>query len=262
MANSWKPTGREVSNLELLRIQAGMSLDERGRIAGHWGLIIAAAPEGQLLFLGSELPGQLADDLQATFDSARHDADPTSPPPALADCELLLHQIGGPTRRTPGPCYLIPPGTQFGSSAQLTLSSDRQVEILRPANPGNWFADEWDELLDGKLGPWAMATIGGRVISICHTPTRMTDDAAEGGVWTDRDFRGKGHAAAVTAAWATILEPTGRHLFYSTDAENHSSQGVAARLGLRPIGWKWSLAQPRVETGPRRHPLSNPAPQP
>jgi len=40
----------------------------------------------------------------------------------------------------------------------------------------------------------------------------MTDRAAECGVWTDTDFRGHGHAAAVTAAWATMLEPTDRYV--------------------------------------------------
>jgi len=38
-----------------------MGLDQRGRIAGQWGVTIAAAREGQLLFLGSELPHQLAE---------------------------------------------------------------------------------------------------------------------------------------------------------------------------------------------------------
>jgi hypothetical protein len=51
--------------------------------------------------------------------------------------------------------------------------------------------------------------------------------------------------AAVTAAWAALMRPTGRHLLYSVARTNVSSQRVAARLGLRPIGWLWQLAAPR-----------------
>ena len=50
----------------------------------------------------------------------------------------------------------------------------------------------------------------------------------------------------LTAAWAALTRPSGRHLFYSTSGENVSSQRVAARLGLRPIGWLWQLARVRV----------------
>ena len=90
----------------------------------------------------------------------------------------------------------------------------------------------------------------------------MSERAAECGVWTDRNFRGQGHASAVTAAWADILQPTGRRLFYCTDSDNLSSQRVAARLGLRPLGWIWTLArQPENTAGPR-HPVSIPATQP
>jgi hypothetical protein len=247
------------SDLELLGIQAGMGLDERRRLADEWGVKIAAAQQGQLLFVGSELPGQLADQLRAAFDAAPRQADPTVAPPALAACERLLGDGNGPLQRSSGPCYLIPSDTRFTSTAELILSTSRQLASVRHGNPGNWYVDEWNDLVDGKLGPWAMVTMGGRVVSLCHTPKAMTDDAAECGVWTDHDFRGQGHAAAVTAAWASLLQPTGRHLFYCTDAANRSSQRVAERLDLRRLGWTWHLAKPRAGARYRRHPLSKPA---
>ena len=37
---------------------------------------------------------------------------------------------------------------------------------LRGANPGNWEPVEWDELLDGRLGPWTMVLDGDRAVSI------------------------------------------------------------------------------------------------
>lgn len=55
------------------------------------------------------------------------------------------------------------------------------------------------------------------------------------------EFRGKGHAAAVTAEWADLIRASARLLFYSTSGTNRSSQRVAARLGLRRIGYLWQL---------------------
>jgi predicted GNAT family acetyltransferase len=88
-----------------------------------------------------------------------------------------------------------------------------------------------------------MAVSDGEVVSICHC-ARLSERGAEAGVWTDEDHRGRGLAAAVTAAWASLLEGSGRVLFYSTSAENVSSQRVAARLGLREIGWMWKVSRP------------------
>ncbi|HVM33932.1 MAG TPA: GNAT family N-acetyltransferase [Actinomycetota bacterium] len=88
-----------------------------------------------------------------------------------------------------------------------------------------------------------MATSDRRIIAICHTP-ESSDQGAEAGVWTHPDFRGRGHAATVTAAWATLMGPTGKVLFYSTSRTNLSSQRVADRLGLPLIGWLWQIASP------------------
>jgi RimJ/RimL family protein N-acetyltransferase len=94
-------------------------------------------------------------------------------------------------------------------------------------------------------------------VSICHTPGPLTPRGAECGVWTQPGFRGRGYATATAtaAAWAASLRPTGRILFYSTDADNRSSQRVAERLQLRPIGWTWRLRAPDPRVEPV-HPLS------
>ena len=81
---------------------------------------------------------------------------------------------------------------------------------------------------------------GDRVVSNCHTP-RFNDRGAEAGTWTDPDYRGRGYAAATTAAWASLMAHSDRHLFYSTSADNISSQRVAERLSLPLIGWMWQL---------------------
>lgn len=156
-----------------------------------------------------------------------------------------------------GPSYLIGDDARFDSTVHIERSDASRGERLRASNPGNWEPLEWDELLDGTLGPWAIATDGDVVIAICHTPHPMTARAAEAGVWTRPEFRGRGYAAAVTSAWAEIVRPSGRHLFYSTDGANRSSQAVARRLNLRPLGWTWRLAAPRDAKAARVHPLSS-----
>jgi ribosomal protein S18 acetylase RimI-like enzyme len=135
-------------------------------------------------------------------------------------------------------------------------SDSSEAQSLTDLNPGNWANGEWQELLDGVLGPWAIALDDGRMVSVCHTPEPMSDRAAVCGVWTHPDYRGRGHAPVVTAIWADILRPSGRLLFYSTRPENFASQRVAACLQLRSIGRTWNLLRPKPAVANRRHPLS------
>jgi hypothetical protein len=141
-----------------------------------------------------------------------------------------------------GPSYLIEEDVSFPATALLARSGAKNLDHLRAANPGNWGDDEWQDLLAGRLGAWVMARYANRVISICHTPVSSAR-AAEAGVWTHPEFRGRGYAATTTAAWAALMRPSRGLLFYSTWRTNHSSQAVAARLQLRPIGWLWQLRQ-------------------
>lgn len=242
-----------MTDLDLLEIEIATlwATDNRGRLverrherpAPH--LVIANTSDGQISAIGSDVPDELAVELRTVVAHGAPLPDPAAPPVSLAHCERLLAGWIGPVEPSAGPSYLIPPATAFKSTAEIQRSDGGHGEVLRDRNPerANWGAEEWSLLLDGRLGPWAIATIGGQIIAICHT-ARLSDRGAEAGVWTDPDFRGQGHAAAVTAAWASLLAPSGRHLFYSTSADNFSSQHVAARLDLRRIGWTWRLSSP------------------
>jgi RimJ/RimL family protein N-acetyltransferase len=240
-----------VRDVELLAIENDVvgSFDERGRLVDSYSFGLAVAGDGYLVVVGSDVPDAVATELEAAARDSPPAFDPTSPPVVLDRCRELLERSGGPVRQSgPNPSYLIPPDTRFTSDAEIVRSDDGNADDLRrlrDANPqpSGWSAREWDELLDGTLGPWAMATVDGQVVSICHTPRHLTEHGAECGVWTHPDFRGQRHAPAVTAAWASVLASSGRYLFYSTEADNRSSQRVAARLGLRLIGWSWNLAR-------------------
>ena len=216
----------------------------QGRKAPH--LVIAVSDDGQVAAIGSEVPDDLAAELRAAVAKGPATADPATQPASIARCGQLLRDSLGRVVLSASPAYVIPPGTAFFQPAARIVRSDgEETETLRGQNPkgANWSPDEWQLLLDGAFGPWAVAMVGKQIISICHS-ARLTDRGAEAGVWTDPDFRGRGHAAAVTAAWASLLAPSGRHLFYSTSANNVSSQRVAARLSLRPIGWRWQISTP------------------
>ncbi|WP_234819328.1 GNAT family N-acetyltransferase [Sinorhizobium meliloti] len=88
-------------------------------------------------------------------------------------------------------------------------------------------ADLWE--------PWCAAAVGGEIVSIAFA-ARLSDAGAELGLVTAKALRGQGFGAAATAGWSHLPELRSRTLFYSTDRENHASQRVAARLGLRLRG--------------------------
>ncbi len=231
-------------------------MDDHRRIVATCGVLLAAAPDGHRLFVGSAVPDGLVPALHEAVRRAPQAPDSPGEPPALTACRALLAPVCAPLAVRVSPYSLIEPPLPSTTPVPI-VRSDRAPEAgLRRRNPGGWEPDEWEDLLGGVLGPWAMALADGRVVSICHTPVAMTARAAECGVWTHPDYRGRGYAGAVTAAWAALLWSSGRALFYSTDAGNRASQRVAARLQLRPLGRFWRLA--RADRGPRdsRHPLS------
>jgi hypothetical protein len=235
----------DLDDPELLRIEIETlwGTDARGRIDGP-DLVIASCSAGLGVGIGGGVPDDLANTLAMAVAEARPAGDLSEPPGVVEQCRRLLE--GGLGRvelkASSGPSYAIDRPVVFRSEIPLVRSDATDVTSLAGANPGNWETDEWQQLLAGLLGPWVMATTGGNVVSICHTPVSRAG-GAEAGVWTRPDSRGRGYAAAVTAEWASLMWPTGRLLFYSTSRTNASSQRVAARLGLRPIGWLWQLAR-------------------
>lgn len=135
---------------------------------------------------------------------------------------------------TISPAYAIEPPLVLDTDAEVVLSGG-PVDRLRELRPDEWKPEHWASLLAGRHGPWAMLLNDGQLVATCHA-ARFSAFAAEAGVWTAPAFRGRGYAAAVTAAWANHPVLRGRNLYYSTTEDNLSSQRVAARLGLRPLG--------------------------
>jgi RimJ/RimL family protein N-acetyltransferase len=230
-----------VRDLEMLQIE----MDLLWAAEAGPELVIACATDGTTARMTSGVPRLVGDTVHAEIQGAAPCVD-LEPPPLVERLRVALEDaLGTPVQLTPGsgPSYVIDHPVALPSrAARLVRSDSPEAGTLREANPGNWEQLEWQDLLEGRLGPWVMAMAYDQVVSICHTPLSNAH-AAEAGTWTHPAFRGQGFAAACTANWATLLRPSGRLLFYSTSRTNFSSQRVAQRLGLRQIGCLWQLSR-------------------
>ncbi len=88
--------------------------------------------------------------------------------------------------------------------------------------------------------PIVGAVEDGYAVSVCFS-ARRSDEAAEAGVETAADWRGRGLAPLVTAAWALAVRESGRIPLYSTSWSNGASLAVARKLGLVGSGCVWSV---------------------
>ena len=147
------------TDLELLGLQAEGALDPAGRLAGQYGTVIACAPGAHALWIGTEVPDAAAAELAAAFAATAPARDPAAPPPALDRCRWIL-EAGRAIEQHPGPRYVFPDAVPPRPGVLVERSDRPGRDVLRGANPGNWESVEWDELLDGRLGPWTMVLDG------------------------------------------------------------------------------------------------------
>ncbi|HEX9779864.1 MAG TPA: GNAT family N-acetyltransferase, partial [bacterium] len=99
-----------------------------------------------------------------------------------------------------------------------------------------WTADEVPE-----RSPILAITEQGSPVSICFC-ARQSAAAAEAGLETAPQFRGRGFGPRVTAAWAGAIRASGRLPLYSTSWSNQPSLAVARKLSLNPSASHWSLS--------------------
>ncbi|WP_275461759.1 GNAT family N-acetyltransferase [Streptomyces noursei] len=201
----------------------------------------AWSPRARLLALGPAVSGLVGPG--TALDDPEQPYVPEEAPRALTRLAEALDPTGRCTTVDGGPTFVFPWPLPAPPPAPLPLlvsdaagrRAARQLD-----RPGNWQPDEWAELISGAAGSWAMAVDGAAPVSICHTP-EANATAAEAGAWTRADFRGRGLAPAVVAAWARRAARHKEVLFYSTGVGNRASRSVARTLGLTPLGWLWTL---------------------
>ncbi|MET8684369.1 GNAT family N-acetyltransferase [Streptomyces sp. NPDC004732] len=206
--------------------------------------VVAWSPGARVLALGAEGPDVLraADGFGDLGDMGQAYA-PGEPPDVLVRISAACTAAGDRASLRGGPCFTFPErlAADFPSPLPLLLSdAEGRAAARELTRPDNWRPGEWAELISGAAGEWAMAVHDGSPVSICHTPAANAR-AAEAGIWTRADFRGRGLAPAAVAAWSRRARRDKQVLFYSTTADNHASRSVARTLGLAPLGWIWTV---------------------
>jgi hypothetical protein len=132
-----------------------------------------------------------------------------------------------------GPAYRFPDQLAAAPVTRITRSG---VPLLRRLA---WNLEETAREFEGRE-PFMAVLDHGAAVSLCHS-ARLTERAAEAGLQTLAEFRGRGHATAVAAAWALAIRATGRIPLYSTSWGNLASQAVARKLGLIQYGTDLSV---------------------
>lgn len=238
----WKPDtiadmNHRPANVDLLATEIGIiwGLDSRGREEPP-SLVLGDAGSTNVVHARKDLPAEVADRIRGIVVE-------NGLPKAARLVQQLLTEAIGEVEETVGPSYdCANPAPQSLPLRGRLLTSDaaERAELDRVHNPGTWDAEEWQRLLDGDVGPWAMVIEDGRMLSVCHS-ARVAPAGLEAGIWTDPDARGQGLAAVCTEAWALVCHDLPGEIFFSTDAYNIASQRVAARLKLPPIGQLWKF---------------------
>jgi len=98
------------------------------------------------------------------------------------------------------------------------------------------YHSQFEQFSPGEvMSPWPVYAIivNGRIVSTCQSSQENTS-AAEAWVRTLPDFRKRGYARQVTAAWAYQLQQRGKIPFYSHRWDNTASEAVACSLQLTP----------------------------
>jgi RimJ/RimL family protein N-acetyltransferase len=225
-----------VNDRELMEIQAGIlfQYDANGRILGSnepngtFGprLFLGRTKDGHVARFGATVPKAVVRQLEEIVKREPSGGDLSADPVEMQAIREALSQHAPVSREAGGPAYRFPESFAVPDNVvQLTAENrDLVKETFR------WLFDELDD-----WAPGFAVVADGVAVSVCYS-SRIGSQAAEAGVDTLPDYRGRGYAPAVTAGWATAVRGSGRIPLYSTAWDNLASQAVARRLGMIVYG--------------------------
>ena len=222
-------------------IAALFTHDDRGRMT------YVNEPSGQRaprFFLGRTLQGvewrvrddvddpQLLQDLRAAVERNAAPAELALQPELSSPFEEILSRAAPIERIDAGPAFVFP--ERLPPSTRAVLVTGANAEVLQP------YLAPWIPDITQSEPLFAMLHEGAAV-AVCAS-VRRTPAAHEAGVETVPEFRGRGFAGDVVAAWARAVHDLGVVPMYSTSWSNGASRAVARKLRLRLFGSDLHLA--------------------
>jgi hypothetical protein len=234
-----------ISDWDLMQIHVGALYrhDERHRLlaVNEPGDLRPDDPPPPRLFLGRtraghiwrfrhDLLGSLIVDLEGVLRAEPVVADLSQAARCLKALQSILARDAPLTGTSSGPAWRFPDEIPASAHEVIPVTSENE-DLARPI----LLADE----LPWRL-PCLALVVDGRLASLCFS-SRNTPVAAEAGVNTLEEFRGRGYAPAVAAAWARAVRAEGRTPLYSTSWDNLASSSVAGKLGLVLYGADLSI---------------------
>lgn len=202
---------------------------------------------GVLWRVRHDVPRALAERLAAIV-AAQPASDDLEHPPACtaAICAALAEHAPVAAELDGGieyvfPDGLDPPGAPDAVGGPRDLPPSHTVAVTADCAGvlDRWLSDWRCYTVSGL--PFIAALVDGAAVSVCGC-VRFPGDATEAGLETHPAFRGRGHAVAVTAAWAQAVRARGIFPIYGTSWRNRASQRVAAKLGLTRVAGSLSIA--------------------
>jgi RimJ/RimL family protein N-acetyltransferase len=169
---------------------------------------------------------QLLQELQAAVERSAVPAELALEPEPSSPFEELLSSAAPIERIDAGPAFVFP--EQLPPGTRAVLVTGENADVLRP------YLAPW--IPDITQSPPLFAMMhDGAAVAVCGS-VRRTSAAHEAGVETVPEFRGRGFASEVVAAWARAVRELGVIPLYSTSWSNLASRAVARKLGLRLFG--------------------------
>jgi GNAT superfamily N-acetyltransferase len=244
-----KASGHRPSGLERLKIgaQTAFVFDPAGRILRVNApdhptpprFVISGCAEGNLFHLRYDVSDRVARMIGELAGAEPPLAKRESVPAHMAKYVALLKEDGPVARQETELGYDLPNNLGYAHDFRIVRSGTEQGDALYSDLARNGVPEGLREIgfKDEKefWEPWCVAFHDSELAAVAFA-ARLGEKTAAAGVATAKAFRGRGLAAAATAAWTWHPRLSDLMLSYSHNRENRSSWRVTERLGLHFFG--------------------------